>query len=94
MFDLTAVFTPSGEPAVLASGKTYNLTVSYTDQERGPVKEDTLALHFWDGANWVKEPSSVVNGVANMVSATPNHFSRWAVLGETEVVYLPLVLRN
>jgi oligopeptide transport system substrate-binding protein len=94
MFDVTAVFTPSGDPAVLEPGKTYNLTVYYTDQERGPVKEDTLALYSWDGANWVKEPSSVVNGAANTVNATPDHFSLWAVLGETKVAYLPLVLRN
>jgi hypothetical protein len=93
MFDLTAVFTPSGDPAVLAPGKTYNLTVSYTDQERGPVIEDTLALYSWNGTQWVKEASSVVDGAANTVSATPNHFSRWAVLGETKLSYLPLVMR-
>jgi oligopeptide transport system substrate-binding protein len=93
MFDLTAVFTSSGQPAVLASGKTYNLTVQYSDQERGPVIENTLALYSWDGTQWVKEASSVVNGAANTVSATPNHFSRWAVLGETSLAYLPLVMR-
>jgi hypothetical protein len=54
MFDVTAVVTPTGEPAGLAPGKTYNLTVRYTDAERGPVKEDTLALYSWNGAEWVK----------------------------------------
>ena len=56
--------------------------------------EETLALYSWDGSQWVKEPSSVVDTAANMVTAHPNHFSRWAVLGETRRVYLPLVLRH
>ena len=93
LFEVTAVFTPTGAPAVLAPGKTYNLTVHYTDQERGPVKENTLALYSWDGVDWVKEPSSVVDGAANTVSAAPNHFSLWAVLGETNRIYLPLTLK-
>jgi oligopeptide transport system substrate-binding protein len=93
LFDVTAVVTPTGEAAVLASGRTYNLTVHYTDQERGPVKEDTLALYSWDGDQWVKDPTSQVDGVLNEVSATPDHFSLWAVLGETNRTFLPLVLR-
>ena len=53
-----------------------------------------LTLYSWDGENWIKEANSIVDGVANTVSATPDHFSLWAVLGETEVVYLPSVLRD
>jgi hypothetical protein len=94
MFDLSAVFTPSGDPAVLAPGKTYNMTVHYTDQEVGPVKEETLALFSFDGTQWVKEPSSVVDQAANTVTAHPNHFSRWAVPGETNLAHPPLTLRN
>jgi oligopeptide transport system substrate-binding protein len=93
LFEVTAVITPTGEPAVLAPDQTYNLTVHYTDAERGPVKENTLALYSWDGDEWVKEPTSVVEGSANTVSATPNHFSLWTVLGETNRTFLPLVLR-
>jgi oligopeptide transport system substrate-binding protein len=93
MFDVTAVVMPTGEPAVLAPDKTYNLTVHYTDVERGPVKENTLALYSWDGDEWVKDPTSQVDGSLNEVSATPDHFSLWTVLGETNRTFLPLVLR-
>jgi len=93
-FDVTAVYSSTGQPAQLAPGQTYTLTVHYTDAEKGPAIEETLALYHWDGSQWVKEPSSMVDTAANTVTAHPNHFSRWAVLGETRRVYLPLVLRN
>jgi len=91
---VTAVYSDTGQPAQLAPGQTYTITVRYTDAEKGPVIENTLALYYWNGSGWVKEPSSVVDTVANTVRATPNHFSLWAVLGETRRIYLPLVLRN
>lgn len=93
-FEVTAVYSGTGQPAQLAPGQTYTLTVYYTDAEKGPAIENTLALYWWDGSQWVKETSSVVDAVANTVTAMPNHFSRWAVLGETRRVFLPLVLRN
>lgn len=94
IFDVTAVYNSTGRPAQLAPGQTYTITVHYTDAEKGPAIENTLALYWWNGSQWVKEPSSVVDTAANIVTATPDHFSRWAVLGETRRVYLPLILRG
>lgn len=91
-FDLTAVYSSTGQPAQPA--QPYTITVSYSDAQRGLAVENTLALYWWDGSQWVKEPSSVVDTVANTVTATPNHFSLWAILGETRRVFLPLVLKN
>jgi len=93
-FDVTAVYSTTSQPALLAPGHTYTITVQYTDAEQGPAIENALALYYWDGSEWVKEPSSVVDTVANEITATPDHFSRWAVLGETRRVYLPLVLKS
>jgi hypothetical protein len=93
-FDVTAVYSDTGQPAHLAPGQTYAVTVHYTDAEKGPAIEDTLALYAWDGSQWVKEPSSAVDPVAKTVTATPDHLSLWAVLGETRWVFLPLVLRG
>jgi len=93
VFDLRAVYSDTGQPAQIAPGYNYTVTVQYTDAEKGPAIENTLALYYWDGSQWVKETSSV-DTIANTVTAWPNHFSRWAVLGETRQVYLPLVLRN
>jgi len=93
VFDVTAVYSSTGQPAQIAFGHTYTVTVQYTDAEKGPAIENTLALYYWDGSQWVKEPSSVVDTVANKVTATPDHFSLWAALGETRRVYLPLIMR-
>lgn len=93
-FDVTAVYSSTGQPAQLALGQIYTVTVQYTEAEKGPAIENTLALYWWNGSQWVKEPSSTVDTTNNTVTATPNHLSLWAVLGETRQVYLPLVLRN
>jgi len=93
-FKVEAVYSATGQPAQPASGKVYTVTVAYSDAERGPVIEDTLAFYYWDGSQWVKESSSVVDPGGDTVTATPDHFSVWAVLGETRRVYLPLVMRG
>ena len=49
---------------------------------------------YWNGSEWVNEPSSVVDTANNTITATPNHFSSWAVLGETRRVFLPVALKN
>jgi hypothetical protein len=89
-FETTAVYSSTGQPA--QPTQPYTLTVQYTDQEKGPAIEGTLALYYWDGNQWVKEPSSTVNAANNTVTATPDHFSLWAVLGETYRVFLPTIL--
>ena len=93
-FEVIAVYSDTGQPAQPAAGKTYTVTVQYTDEEKGLAIKDTLALYYWDGGQWVREPTSVVDMGSNTVTATPDHFSHWAVLGETRRVYLPLVLKN
>ena len=93
-FKVTGVYSSTGQPVQPAAGYTYTLTVQYTDAEKGPAIENTLALYYWDGSQWVEEPSSVVDTAANTVTSYPHHFSLWAVLGETKRVYLPLVLKG
>jgi peptide/nickel transport system substrate-binding protein len=94
-FDLTAVYSDTGQPAGLQSGASYGLSVEYSEAELPDlVREETLALFHWDGSQWLPEPSSDVDPGNDVVTATPDHFSVWAVLGEIEHVYLPLVVRN
>jgi oligopeptide transport system substrate-binding protein len=93
VFDITAIYSSTGQPAAIAPGQTYTIAVQYTDADKGPAIEGTLALHYWDGNQWIQEPSHV-NPAANTVTATPNHFSLWAVFGETKRVFLPLVLKT
>jgi hypothetical protein len=92
--DVTAVYSESGLPAEIAPGRTYTVTVRYTSEEVGSVPEESLGFWSWSGGGWVMEPSSVVDTVNNVVTATPSHLSLWGVLGETrQSVCLPLVLR-
>jgi hypothetical protein len=93
-FDLDAVYESTGQPAQPASGQSYVVTISYSEEEKGPAIEDTLALYYWSESQWVQEPSSVVDSANNTVTAAPDHLSLWAVLGGTQYVYLPFVLKD
>ena len=90
-FDLTAVYSSTGQ--IAQPTQPFTVTVQYTDEQRGAVIESTLAFYSWDGAQWVKEPSSVVDVVSNTITATPGHFSTWNVMGEAPRVYMPLLRR-
>lgn len=92
-FSLTATLKQTGQP-IFQCNQPYTVTVSYSEGELGLVNEDTLALYWREGDQWSKEPTSTVDENKNIVTATPNHMSLFAVLGETERVYLPLILKN
>jgi hypothetical protein len=72
----------------------YTVTIAYSDAETGPALEETLALYSWDGGEWVEEPTSELDIGSNTITAAPDHFSSWAVLGETRRVFLPLIVRS
>jgi peptide/nickel transport system substrate-binding protein len=92
-FDLTALISDTRQ-SLTALDDDYTVAVSYGDTELGVAIEGTLALYYWDGSQWVKEPSSAVNTTTNVVQATPNHFSEWVVLGDTNLSYVPLALKR
>ena len=94
-YALTGTTTVAGLPTEPTGP--YTVTIDYDDEEVAAswLDESTLALYTWDGTAWVLEPSSVVDTGANLVTATPSHFSRWAVLGQQMPrVFLPLVMSN
>jgi hypothetical protein len=94
-FDVTAVYSTTGQPAQLAPGQAYTLTVEYSDTAGGLVIEDTLGLYWWDGGVWSQQGiTGTVNTADNLVSAQVDHLSLFAVLGEMRRVYLPVVLRD
>lgn len=77
----------------------YTVTITYgpADLTAGRVLSSTLALHLWDGTTWVPESTSRLDVEAYTVTARPNRFSTWAVLGEAMSgggVYLPLLIRS
>lgn len=95
-FDLTAVYSNTGQVAQVASGQRYTAIITYTNI--GPVIEnDKLGLYCWDEgtSQWSQQGiTSTVNITDNVVTAQVSHFSLFAVLGETRRVFLPAVLRN
>jgi hypothetical protein len=61
------------------------------------MDENNLSLYWLDGSTWVIEPTSVVDVLNNIITATPNHMSLWAILSEyieDYRIYLPLVSKN
>jgi putative multiple sugar transport system substrate-binding protein len=90
-FNVAAVYSGTGQAA--QPTKPYTVTAQYTDGQKGAVKESTLAFYYWDGVQWVKEPTSTVDVDSNKVTATPHHFSAWIVMGEIRRVYLPMIKR-
>jgi Leucine-rich repeat (LRR) protein len=77
----------------------YTVTITYgpADLSAGRVLSSTLALYLWNGTAWVQEPTSRLDVEAYTLTATPSHFSTWAVLGEARSrsgVYLPLLIRS
>jgi phosphonate transport system substrate-binding protein len=89
---LIAVISGTAQ-SVTSLSEPYTLTFSYEQHELEGIYEGSLAVYWWDGTSWVKEPTSAVDPVADIVSATPDHFSSFAVLGVGNV-YLPLVVKN
>ena len=89
IFDLSAERVSDGIP-VTNFNPPYTITVDY---EAGAAIEDTLGLYWWDGGQWVLEPTSTVDMANNRLTAHPDHMTIFAVMGETKRVYLPLVLR-
>jgi len=86
-YELEAVYTDDGMPATIEPGASYTITIPY-DESALPqgVEEADLALYYWDGSDWVKEPTSVVDTIANTITATPDHFSLWSALVETDTL--------
>ena len=92
-FDLTAIYTDTDE--VAEPVQPYTIAVEYSEVEKGPAMESTLALYWWDGNAWSEQGiTSTVNVTDNLIIALVDHLSSFAVLGETNRVFLPIILRN
>ena len=88
-FDVTAVYSNTGLPA--EPTQPFTVTIGYEDWQRGVVIEDSMGLYNWDGSEWTLEPTGVVEPINNHLVATPNHFSTWGILGETNRVFLAVI---
>lgn len=94
-FELEAVYHTTGQPAQLAPGQTFHILIQYTDTKTGSAIEDTLALYYWNGSQWMRESSSTIDTASNTITAAPKHWTAlWAVLGEMQWTFLPFILQK
>lgn len=87
-FNISAVY--SGLPTAAEPTQPYILQYSFADQVADPALVDNLALYFWDGSQWLKEPSELDLEKA-LLTATPDRFGVWALAAEADQIYLPLL---
>ena len=88
-FEATA-FGPGGLP--IPQKHPVTVTIDYRATGTGAVIPGTLCLWWMDVNGWVRLPS-VDDPVNGKLTATVDHFSRFAVFGETRQLFLPAVMR-
>lgn len=91
---MTALYTETAQAASPAAP--YTITARYSPASLGPIDEDTLALHRWDGQQWLLEPGSSLDTAGDAVSAAVTGLGTFALRGEVapgRIVYLPFVQR-
>ena len=64
--------------------KPLTLTFTYTEDQIEGIEEDSLKIYWWDGKDWVVLGNSEVDRDDNTVTASINHFTLFALLGEEE----------
>ncbi len=78
-----------------ALSRPYTLEIHYSQDELGQADEHRLGLYYWDGSGWTLEPTSRVDPENGRLSASPQRFGLWAVLGGEPAaghsLYLPQV---
>lgn len=70
------------------------LTVAYSESVRGPIIAGTEKLYRWQNGSWTTEGITLVNRWREGLTAHISHLSLFGVLGETNRVYLPFVLKK
>lgn len=94
-FDVTAVYSDTGQPATLLPGMVYTVSIPYTERELGVAREATLALYGWAAPQWTALALyDHIDLDANIFTAVADRLGLFGVLGETHRVYLPLIMRR
>lgn len=83
--------TAAGQ-AVTTFANSVTLTLTYTDEQISGLEESTLQVYYWNehDAAWVGL-STTVNAANNTLTATTNHFTYFAIMGQEEEVTVPQV---
>lgn len=88
-FDLSAHRSSDSAP-VTSFPVDYTLTYTYTST--GAAIESTLELYSWDGSAWIKQ-NFLLDTALNRLTASLNHMTMFAIMGESYHTALPLIRR-
>lgn len=71
------------------------VVVRYTAEDKGPAIAETIRLYWFDDTNqaWLTSGISTTGQATGIITSTTDHFTMFALLGETRRVYLPMILR-
>jgi hypothetical protein len=90
-FSISAVYSDIGQPAQPAIPVT--VTIEYGPTGNGNSIPGTLCLWWMDVNGW-KPLDSVDDPVTGRLTAHINHFSDFAVFGDTRQIFLPIILKQ
>lgn len=82
VYDIKAL--QGGTTAITSFSKPITITLQYDETDITGLGESSLAIYRWDdGTGWTKLNDCTVDTTANMVTCTTNHFSTFALYGES-----------
>lgn len=88
---VTTLLGPGGLP--VQPLRPVTITVDYSNTDTGTAIPGTLNLWWRDANQWVKLPS-IDDPAAGAVMAPVSHFSHFAIFGETNHFFLPVIVRQ
>lgn len=93
-FELTAVISDTNIP-LTSFNYDYQLKLYYSPQEIGPIigGNQSVKLYHWDGSAWQPTGSTSGSSSENMLYIFADLTGRFAILGPTHKVYLPVGLK-
>ncbi|MBN1936211.1 MAG: hypothetical protein JW934_16200 [Anaerolineae bacterium] len=97
---LSAVRVSDSQP-VYELDSPFTLTIDYDNADVWSIKEDTLMVYYWNSGQWITATQTCNPATTFTRSTDLNRFTigvcdmaRYALMGETERIFLPIVLRN
>jgi hypothetical protein len=93
-FELTAVVSDTNT-ALTSFNNAYQLKLYYSPKEIGPIigGNNNVQLYQWDGTGWQQVGSTNGSSSENMLYIYTNLTGRFAVIGPTNNVYLPVIIQ-
>jgi hypothetical protein len=87
-FSLTAL---QNNRVITQFNRPITITVNYS--ANNPIIKNTAKLYWLNGTTWSTTGITTVNETATQLTSLTDHFTLFAVLGETNLTYLPIIAK-